>query len=293
MLVAAALVPDTVLLVPGASGRRDVAGSLRAAALAAVTAAVARADRVVVVAPGERTGGRATGPDVAALRASPDGALAPVGRVRASLASSGVPEHLVPAVVRDLTDPGAGTAVPRDEVGGATAVALHLLAAAGWAGPTGCLELERPSAARAAAAVDDDGREADEAGAAGPDEHAERLRAAGERVAGTGRVALVVVGSASGRHGPDAPLADDPDAPAHDARLVADLRTADPAARARLRTLDAPTAAALAVTGWGPWQVLLGAVGDATGAPADVRADVRGEVLLGAQHVVGTWTVAA
>ena len=82
-------------------------------------------------------------------------------------------------------------------------------------------------------------------------------------------------------------LADDPAAPAYDARLVADLAAVDPAALDRLAGLDAGEAAALAVTGWGPWQVLLGALDGAR-----VVADVRGVLLLGAQHVVGTWVAA-
>ncbi|UJP38740.1 class III extradiol ring-cleavage dioxygenase family protein [Cellulomonas palmilytica] len=258
MLVAAALVPDTVLLVPGASGRRDAARPLRAAALDAVAAATRGVDRVVVVAPDDRPPPR---PD--------DAVVALVGRVRASLAPVGVPDHLlVDEVVRDLVDaadPGAVPAQDRLVAPAGAAVALHLLAAAGWSGPTACLLVG--SVPRAGAA---DG-----------------LRAAGRLVVDAGRTALVVVGSASGRHGPDAPLADDPAAPAYDERLVADLATADPEAAGRLAALDADEAAALAVTGWGPWQVLLGARGR-----ADVVADVHSALLLGAQHVVGTWVAA-
>ena len=50
MLVAAALVPPTVLLVPGAAGRAEVLAEERAAAIAAVTDLLAvRPDRVVLV----------------------------------------------------------------------------------------------------------------------------------------------------------------------------------------------------------------------------------------------------
>ncbi len=270
MLVAAALVPDTALLVPGVSGRQDAAGGLREAATSAVRRAVAGAERVVVVAPGRP----ARSPSQARADVQTDGqtgqstavhVVAVVGLVRATLAAAGVPDSLlapVPPVALAPPPLDTGTAIMTPEAGVSTAVALRLLAAAGGA---------------ATHAVETTGT-----GTA--------LRALGARlVAGTGRDALVVVGSASGRHGPDAPLADDPDALAYDDALVAHLRTADPAARERLAALDPHRAAALAVTGWGPWQVLVGAAGPRT----VVRADVAGDVLLGAQHVVGTWHVEA
>ncbi|GEA80169.1 hypothetical protein [Cellulomonas uda] len=255
MLVAAALVPDTVLLVPGASGRTDAAGALRAAAVEAVASAVRAADRVVVVAPDDGAAGSTTD-DVVAL----------AGPVSASLAPVGVPDHLLADAVGG--DPIAVSSVRTQERRVAppgASLALHLLAAAGWSGPPGCLVVARTPRAGAAGA----------------------LRTAGRAAVGEGRTALVVVGSASGRHGPDGPLADDPAAPAYDARLIADLAAADPDALDRLAGLDAGEAAALAVTGWGPWQVLLGALDGAR-----VVADVRGVLLLGAQHVVGTWVAA-
>jgi len=252
MLVAAALVPDTALVVPGASGRLDVAVDLRTAAVGAVRRALGRADRAVVVAP--RSGDRTQAP-----------AVALVGTVHVSLAAAGVPDHLLAAASgpRTLDAPADLPHERVGAVGGSAAVGLSLLDAAGWTGPTSVVTV----AASAQGAV---------------------LRAAGTALAdGPGRLALVVVGSASGRHGPDAPLADDEAAPLFDAALLADLRTADARARARIAALSPQVGTALAVSGRAPWQVLVGAV-----APASsVRADVDGPVLLGAQHVVGSWRV--
>lgn len=254
MLVAAALVPDTALLVPGVSGGHDVLTELREAAVAAVAAAVGGAREVVVVAPAARAG-------------------EPTGRLRGSFGAVGVPDVLlgwpVPEVVVGTPGDG-GTGVPGDVVVPAVAssVALHLLARAGWDGPVRVVEV---------------GRDAVGAGAAA---------SLAERGAGLVRgteepVALVVVGSGSGRHGPDAPLADDARAPVLDASLAADLGTADLAARARLAALDAGLASALAVTGWAPWQVLLGGVGTRT-----VEATLFAEdTSSGAHHVVALWRV--
>jgi hypothetical protein len=239
MLVAAALVPDTALLVPGAGGVADLGATLRAAALTAIRDVTRHEGRVVVVAPGRsdrRLGSWA----------------------RASLGSAGVPDELVgwppPAHVLQATGPVAGTAA---------SAALFLLTQHGVA---------------AADVV--------EVGAAvvGPDRGAE-LRALGRGLADERPTTFVVVGSASGRHGPDAPLADDERAPAYDEQVVADLADAGPAARGRLASLDRVLAAELAVTGWGPWQVLLGALRD-----DEVEARLlHREVLAGATHAVLTW----
>lgn len=270
MLVAAALVPDTALLVPGASGRSDPAAELREAATAAVGRAVEHADRVVVVAPGRaarRTPGAtpagSTGPGgsahaVAGTTNLP--AVAVVGQVRATLAAAGIPDQVLAQVPpADLVVPeeAAARLGLTDRASVPTAVALRLLAATGR------------EAAHAVETCGSDGV---------------ALRALGSSlVGGRTRTALVVVGSASGRHGPDAPLADDPEALAYDDALVHALRSGDSAAREQIAALDPLRAEALAVTGWGPWQVLVGATA------AEVRADVEGRVLLGAQHVVGTW----
>lgn len=244
MLVAAALVPDTALLVPGVSGRHDALPALRDAALRAVAHAVDGATSVVVVAPARQ-------------------AAEPGGTLRGSLAAVGVPDALlgwpVPETAVDTSGPTAVPAV-------ASAVALHLLARAGWDGPVRVVEVERDalSAGPAAALAE---------------------RGASLVADADGPVALVVVGSGSGRHGPDAPLADDDRAPALDASLAADLGAGDGGARDRLASLDAGLASALAVSGWAPWHVLLGAVGTRSVDATLLAADVS----LGAHHVVALW----
>lgn len=114
MLVAAALIPPTALLVPGASGATPVLGVERAAAVAATTAVrAARPEVVVVVAPGRSPGRHAAG----RLRPS----LGAVGLDDARLGWPPRPSHgRGPAVVVD--DPSA-------------AVGLLLLDRAGWTGP--------------------------------------------------------------------------------------------------------------------------------------------------------------
>jgi len=253
VLVAAALVPDTAVLVPGAGGRADVGAGLRAAALAVVGAALDRcrtvddtADgSVVVVAPGRRT-------------------RELTGAVVGSLQAAGVPDDLLgwPAPTFEALDgpsePGA--------VGVPAAVALHLLARAGWTAPLRVVE------------VDDD--------PAGPD--VADLTAQGAALVADRPTVLVVVGSGSGRHGPDAPLADDPEAPAYDSDVLAALGSGSPDALGRLGALDPARARALAVTGRAPWQVLVGAVGTRT-----VTAHLEtAEVVAGALHAALRWEVA-
>jgi hypothetical protein len=247
MLVAAVLIPDTALLVPGAGGAADAGGALRQAALEATREVARHGGRIVVVAPGrsDRTLGT---------------------WARASLGAAGVPDELVgwppPSQVLDRPAPhGTGPVA-----GVPASVALFLLAQ------------HRVAAAdvlEVAATV------------TRPERGAE-LRAVGRRLADERPTTLVVVGSPSGRHGPDAPLADDPRAPEYDDALVADLADAGPAARARLASLDPALAGELAVTGWAPWQVLLGAVGDREAAGRLWRL----EVLAGAAHAVLTWVTA-
>lgn len=114
MLVAAALVPPTALLVPGASGGTPVLGVERAAAVAAAsTLRAARPDVVVVVAP-------ARGPDRHA-----------VGRLHPRLAAAGVDDTRLGWAPRPSY--GRGPAVVVDDI--AAAVGLLLLDRAGWTGP--------------------------------------------------------------------------------------------------------------------------------------------------------------
>lgn len=239
MLVRAALVPDTALLLPGAAGSADVLVGLRSAALAAVAEVVASgAWTVVVVAPG---------PTSREL----------VGTVRPSLGAAGIPDDLLWWPTTAVQLPGAGATAPSVP----SAVALHLLARA------------RPDAALRVVEVT--GRE-----------RADDLAALGSALVADGPTGLVVVGSGSGRRGPDAPLADDPRAVAHDARLLEDLTDAGPDARARLALDDPALADELAVRGWAPWQVLLGAVGAGDAVTGRLLA---ASTELGAQHAVLVW----
>src|SRR5689334_178266 len=108
MLVAAALVPDTALLVPGAAGEADVLVGLRTAAVEAVDVVVeAEVRTVVVVAPG---------PVARELS----------GTVRPSLGAAGVPDDLLWWPVDPVALPGPGRDVPAV----ASAIGLHLLARA-------------------------------------------------------------------------------------------------------------------------------------------------------------------
>lgn len=159
--------------------------------------------------------------------------------------------------------PGQGPAVdgaPRADV--PASVALVLLRAAGVAAPIDVLEVDR--------AADD---------VVAADAPARALPRDAPR-------AVVVVGSLSARHGPDAPLADDPRAPAADHALLAAL-AAGPAALARaLDDLGAAGARDLAVSGRAPWRVALGLLpAGATAAAALPHA----EVVAGAQHAVAAW----
>ncbi|WP_456786431.1 hypothetical protein [Cellulomonas sp. P5_C5] len=238
MLVAAALVPDTALLVPGVAGGADALVGLRTAAVDAVAEVVgADVATIVVVAPG---------PVPREL----------TGTVRPSLGAAGVPDDLLWWPVDPVELGGDGQDVPSVP----SAVGLHLLARA-----RGHTRLR---------VVEVTGRQSPEA-----------LAALGRELVRDAPTGLVVVGSGSGRHGPDAPLADDPRAPDHDARVLADLTDAGPEARTRLAADDADLAAELAVRGWAPWQVLLGAAGD-----RPVRSRVLAESTeLGAQHAVLLW----
>ena len=109
MLVVAALVPDTALLVPGTAGDADVLVGLRTAAVEAVTEVVdADVATIVVVAPGPVP--RELG-----------------GTVRPSLGSAGVPDDLLWWPVETVELPGQGQDAPAVP----SAVGLHLLATAG------------------------------------------------------------------------------------------------------------------------------------------------------------------
>jgi len=111
VLVAAALVPPTALLVPGVSGVREVLAAERRAALGAV--------RVVV----------STRPDVVAL-VVPGAGPVRVGRMRPTLAAAGVDDADLGWPSRPTV--GAGRVLVVDDV--TAAVGLFLLGRAGWRG---------------------------------------------------------------------------------------------------------------------------------------------------------------
>lgn len=251
MLVAAALVPDTALLVPGVAGSADVLVALREAAERAVAALPAGVP-VAVVAPG-REDRELTGPVAGSFASAgvPDAALGrPVPTVRLGARTRrGGPNGSAPGVV-----PASGTSV-----------ALHLLARSGRE-PSRAVEVDRDRA--------DPGR-------------SDQLRAWGRALVADGPTTLLVVGSLSARHGPDAPLADDPDAPERDRALLTALASDEPGDG--LDRLGAAAAARLAVSGWAPWQVLVGALGS-----AEPRAEVlAAQEPLGAAHAVLVWHPAA
>jgi hypothetical protein len=253
VLAIAALVPETVLLVPGAAGRAVVLEDVRAAALDAVGALVAAApDRLVVVASG------------------------PVDRVveapvRPSLAAAGIADGVLGWAV----PPEAGG--PRGAVPAVGAsVALLALAHAGWVGPLTVLEV---------APCDELATGADAA-------PAERARAAALRARGAelaaqpGRLALLVAGSLSARRGTGAPLAPDERAGPLDDAVLEDLATADPPALDRLGRISGSLAAELAVTAWAPLQVLLGAA-EAAG-PLDASVE-HASAPFGVTYAVTVW----
>ena len=94
MLVAAALVPDTALLVPGTAGDADVLVGLRTAAVEAVAEVVAaEVGTIVVVAPG---------PVPREL----------AGTVRPSLGAAGVPDELLWWPLDPVELPGQGQDAP-------------------------------------------------------------------------------------------------------------------------------------------------------------------------------------
>ncbi|HEY0215954.1 MAG TPA: hypothetical protein VGC57_06150 [Cellulomonas sp.] len=278
MISAVVLLPDTALLVPGAAGRSDPLVGLRAAALDALVGGPVP-DLVRVIAPGRR-----------------DRDL--VG-ARASLAAAGVPSTLVPEVgavgapVADvpasvallLLDAAARDAVDGDAVDGDEEDGTVRPAGAGSdaAGTLVVTEVARGSTGTAA------------------------LRDRGSRAAGLGprpgpggatgtdpRELLVVVGSLSARHGEDAPLAADPRAPETDSALVTALGEGPDALARVLDALDPALAVdALAISGWGPWQVLLGmlaARGRAEVASCRVLAVTTGSAL--GSHAVARWDLA-
>lgn len=256
MLVAAALVPETVLLLPGAAGSASVLPDERAAAAQAVRSLLdAHPERVVVVV---------TSPGASTTRLLAD-------PVRPSVGGAGVPHAVLGSSSAHDGPRGRDGATLVPDVGASVLVAL--LRASGWAGAVDVLLL----------ADDDDGAEPR---AADPTRTDPALGAPAVPL-GPGRTALLLGGSLSARHGPDGPLPDDPRAPEVDRALARDLAAADGPARARLAAFPAADARALAISAHGPWRVLLRAARD---------LDLRGHLLLesapsGAAYAVLAWEV--
>lgn len=225
----------------------------RAVVLEDVRAAAVAAVREVVGAAPDRVVVVAPGPVDRTLTGPVCPSLAAAGIDGAGLGwtAPDVESHLAP-----------GTAVPA--VG--ASVGLLLLAQGGWAGPVTVVEV---------ASSMDDGARADDLRAFGAD-----------LAAGSDRVALLVAGSLSARHGPDAPCADDDRAQPLDAAALAELAHGDPPARWRLGEIPGSLATELVVTAWAPLQVLLGAAGAATTFEAGVR---HASAPFGVMYAVAVW----
>lgn len=239
--------PDTVLMVPGAGGRHDPVARLRAAAVSALTVGARSAARVD--ADTDRPG---------VLVLAPGPADRVLTELRPGLGAAGLPDALLAAAAS--TSPGAALAgrrpapalTPDCPVAGVPAsTALVLLTRAGVPGPVQVAEVTP--------------------GGPAPDVRLPGL--------------VVVVGSLSARHGPDAPLPDDPRAPAVDEALTAALAAGPDALWGALDSLGDGVAAALAVTALGPWRALRALLG----APPVEAGPVLVEVVAGACHAVASW----
>lgn len=252
MLVAAVLVPDTLLLLPGVAGRGPddpALVALRSAAAAAVARVTASGARVVVVAPGRV--------DRSVAGAVPFGA-----------AAAGVPDHLLHAAV-PVPHLGPAPGGPPGVAGPAGAGAV--------VGARLALDAGVPAARLHVVEVT--------AGPSGP------LRAVGVATTEGAPTVLVVVGSGSARHSADAPLPHDERAAAFDGALQAAFAAGGATARDALADVDARHARELAVTGWAPWQVLVGALDAAPSGPGEPCLE-HAVVWRGAAHAVVTWEVA-
>ncbi|WP_225754130.1 hypothetical protein [Actinotalea sp. Marseille-Q4924] len=227
MLVTAALVPETVLLLPGTAGAATVLDPERAAAREAVRRLLA------------------AGPERVLLVTSPPRSVQDVvlrHPLRSTTTAAGIPdERWSPGGTAAPGTAGPTTATVVGDPG--ASVGLALLAEAGWDGVTDALLV------------------------AGAPRDPEALRALGAAATADGATAVLLLGALSARRGPDAPLPDDPRAPETDEQLERDLVALDVDAVARLTGQDGTLAADLAISAWAPWQVLVGAAGAAAGGP--------------------------
>lgn len=255
VLVTAALVPETLLLLPGTAGAATVLEAQRSAAHEAVRRVLAAGpERVVVVTCPPRSAH-----DVVLrhpLVPTTTAAGVPDARWTRGTSSS------TPAATDARPAPEAGATVVQDP---GASVGLALLAEEGWRGPTDALLL-----------------------ADGPRDPV-AVRALGAEEVADGATALLLLGALSARRGPDAPLPDDPRAAAVDADLERDLVSLDAPAAARLAHGDPQLLAELAVSAWAPWQVLLGAAGFPEAGPPLRGTLLHASVPLGTTYLVVHW----
>ncbi len=247
------LLPDSALLVPGAGGA--LADPLAEARSAAlrVLRAVPRRAGVLVIAPG-RSSRLLTGP-------FGDG-----------LAAAGID------LSRPVRSPGGGDAGDvRSSGGGAVGAVRSPGGAVPGVGAAAALALLR------AAGHD-------------PDRTTTVVEVAPSGTTASPAVAadlIVVVGSLSARHGPDAPLPEDPAAIAADVALLTAFAAGPRALAEVFGDLHLPECDRLAITGGRPWRTLLSLL--AAGGPVP---DGRAELLWsgtpgGAQHALARWEVPA
>lgn len=282
------LLPDSALLVPGAGGAlADPLGEARSAALR-VLRAVPRRGTVLVIAPGRTVrvlsgpfgdGLAAAGIDGTAVRRGPE----PV--------DDGRPEE--GTVVR--------TAVP----GVGAAAALALLRLTGHEPDRTATVLE-VAPAGVPGLPDQGSAIVDPGDVPAPSDRGSAIvdpgGAAEQSVPDTSGLPsdlpsdlrlVVVVGSLSARHGPDAPLPDDPAAIAADVALLTALAAGPRALAEVLRDLRLPESDRLAITGGRPWRAALSLL-----AEDGVLPDTDAELLWsgapgGAQHAVARWRIGA
>ncbi|MEV7973074.1 hypothetical protein [Cellulomonas sp. NPDC089187] len=264
------LLPDSALLVPGVGGAlADPLGAARDAVLTAL--AVSGAPDVSATSGG--LGAQAAGSVLV---------IAPGGQDRVLTGPFG--DGLAAAGIGDGS-PGDGVAVPgaaRSAVvragaaraGVAAATALHLLRLAGHDPDRSATVLETSR---------DQGRIA-------------AVLPASPEVPSSPELVLVV-GSLSARHGPDAPLPDDPAARDADAALLAAVAEGPRAVATAFQGLSVADCDRLAITAGRPWRVLLSLLAGA-GAGAGALPEAEADLLWsgvpgGAQHLVARWQIEA
>ncbi|WP_263119369.1 hypothetical protein [Cellulomonas sp. RIT-PI-Y] len=262
------LLPDSALLVPGASGAlADPLGEARSAALQ-VLQQVPRHGTALVIAPGRR----------ARVLSGPFGD----GLAAAGIGGTAVRRRPEPV---DDGRPEEGTVVRAAVPGVGAAAALALLRLTGHEPDRTATVLE-VAPGGVPAPPDPDSAIVDPGGAAEQPEPDVPGLPSDPRL-------VVVVGSLSARHGPDAPLPDDPAAIAVDVALLTALAAGPRALAEVLRDLRLPESDRLAITGGRPWRAALSLLAR-DGALPDADAELLWSGAPGgAQHAVARWRIAA